>query len=187
MADHNRRIGGISSEAVQAKTGKSWEEWLHTLDRAGARSLNHQRIVALVAKRSRAGRWWQQMVTVGYEQARGLRAKHQAATGFQVSASRTIAGPPRLVYRHWADARRRRAWLPHQALSITARTPGRAIRASWGAGRERLDVAFNARPGGKTQVTINHRQLPTQAAARRAQAFWRARLVLLARAARPVS
>lgn len=185
MADLNRRIGGISSEAVHARTGKTWEEWLHTLDRAGARSMDHKRIVALVAKRSRAGPWWQQMVTVGYEQARGLRARHQSTTGFQVSASRTITASARLLFQQWSDARRRNTWLPHQALSITSRTPGRTIRGSWGAGRERIDVAFNPKPGGKTQVTIHHRRLPTQAAARRAQSFWRARLVMLARAVRP--
>jgi hypothetical protein len=188
VADLARSIGGISSDAVQARTGKTWDEWLHALDRAGARQLNHKAIVALVARRSSAGPWWQRMVAVGYEQARGLGGRRRpSSSGLQVSASRTIPPPPRVLFLHWADARRRKMWLPHQALTITSRTAGRAIRGAWGAGRERLDVAFSAKPGGKTQVTVNHRQLPTQAAARRAQSFWRARLTMLARTVRAAS
>lgn len=185
MAELNRTIGGISSRTVHARTGKTWEEWLHTLDRAGARSLSRTRLVALVARRSRAGPWWHRVVAVGYEQARGLGARRQATAGFQVVASRTLVGPARRLFEHWVDSRRRRTWLPHQALSISSRTPGRAIRGTWGAGRERIEVAFVSRPGGKTRITVTHRQLPTQAAARRAQSFWRARLTLLARAVRP--
>lgn len=184
MADLARSIGGISSDAVHTRTGKTWDEWLHALDRAGARKLNHKAIVAAVARRTSAGAWWRRMVAVGYEQARGLGGRRQTSAGFQVSASRTIAATPRVLFAHWADSRHRKTWLPHQALTITSRTAGRAIRGAWGAGRERLDVAFSGKPGGKTQVTVHHRQLPTQAAARRAQSFWRARLAMLARTVR---
>ena len=38
--------------------------------------------------------WWSQMVTVGYEQARGLRVKHQKKSGFEISATRTIDRTP---------------------------------------------------------------------------------------------
>jgi len=181
VADLARSIGGISSNAVLARTGKTWDEWLHALDRAGARRLHHKAIVALVARRTGAGPWWQRLVAVGYEQARGLGARRQSSTGFQISVSRTFPAPARMLFLHWSDARRRKTWLPHQALTITSRTAGRAVRGAWGAGRERLDVAFSAKPGGKTQVTVTHRQVPTQAAARRAQSFWRARLAMLAR------
>lgn len=184
VAEPARSIGGISSDAVLARTGKTWEEWLHALDRAGARRLAHRAIVALVGRKSRAGAWWRRMVAVGYEQARGLGVRRQAPSGFQISASRTLSAPARVVFLHWAEARRRRTWLPHQALKITSKASGRTIRAVWGAGRERLEVTFAGRPGRRTRVTVFHRQLATQAAARRAQAFWKSRLAMLARAVR---
>lgn len=187
MPELIRRIGGISSDAVIARTGKSWEEWLLALDRAGARRLNHKAIVAMVARRFRLGPWWQRVIAVGYEQARGLGARHRTAGGYQVSARKTISAPARVLFQYWSDARRRKTWLPHQALTITTKTTGRAISAAWGTGRERLQVALSPKPGGKTQVIVTHRQLPTQAAAARARFFWRARLETLSRVVRSSS
>src|SRR5260370_35521225 len=84
------KFNGISSDAVQARTGKTWPEWFQILDAAGARQMTHQEIVAVLATQHGIGPWWQQMVTVGYEQGRGKRVKHQTTGGFQVSRTRTI-------------------------------------------------------------------------------------------------
>ena len=67
--------GGIRSEAVQKATGCGWDKWIKALDHEGCASMSHTEIAALVhAKWPKVGDWWSQMVTVGYEQARGLRA-----------------------------------------------------------------------------------------------------------------
>jgi hypothetical protein len=66
----------ISSEAVKAKTGKDWPEWFAILDAADAQKMSHKEIVALLAEKYQVGSWWQQMVTVTYEQGRGLRDRH---------------------------------------------------------------------------------------------------------------
>ena len=63
----------MSDAAVQASTGKIWKEWFAILDKAGARKMDHKQIVAYLVKHHKVGPWWQQMVTVIYEQARGLR------------------------------------------------------------------------------------------------------------------
>ena len=34
----------INSEAVQKRTGKSWDEWFAILDGAGAKTMTHQEI-----------------------------------------------------------------------------------------------------------------------------------------------
>src|SRR5258707_15607975 len=81
---------GISDEAVLAKTGRRKDEWFAILDQAGAQKLAHPGIVAILSERG-VGSWWQQMGTVAYEQARGLRELNQAASGFQMSASKTLA------------------------------------------------------------------------------------------------
>ena len=72
----------ISDDAVKAKTGKIWREWFSLLDKAGARTLDHKGIVAILSEQYSVGPWWQQMVTVEYERARGLREKHETAAGF---------------------------------------------------------------------------------------------------------
>jgi hypothetical protein len=59
----------VSDEAVRSKTGRGWAEWFELLDGEGARELIH-------GKYGIDG-WWAQNVTVGHEQERGLRDKHQ--------------------------------------------------------------------------------------------------------------
>ena len=84
-------IMGTSNEAVMRATGKSWAEWLALLDAAGGREMNHKQIVAHLQAHHDVSSWWQQQLTVGYEQSRGLRAKHEMVDGYQISRSRTVA------------------------------------------------------------------------------------------------
>lgn len=73
VGDAALRLAGVRTEAVLKATGRAWDEWLRVLDRAGARRMPHQEIAALLARKFAVPGWWCQMVTVGYEQARGLR------------------------------------------------------------------------------------------------------------------
>jgi len=66
-----RHVPRLSDAAVQAKTGKTWQEWFAVLDAAGARAMDHKTSAAYLYKQLRLPDWWAQMVTVGYEQARG--------------------------------------------------------------------------------------------------------------------
>lgn len=52
--------------------------------------------------------WWSQMVTVMYEQSRGLREKHQRADGYAVSASKMFKVPINVVCKNWSDEKLRR-------------------------------------------------------------------------------
>jgi hypothetical protein len=100
----------MSDMAVKAKTGRNWKDWFAVLDKAGARKMNHQEIVKLVSEKYDVGPWWQQMVTVSYEQARGLREKYQKPAGYQISVSRTVKAPVTKLYKSFADARSRSSW-----------------------------------------------------------------------------
>ena len=81
----------MSDAAVKARTGKDWAGWFATLDRGGAAALDHKGIVALLSDSHGVTAWWRQMVAVEYERARGLRARHQTASGYSVAVSRTLA------------------------------------------------------------------------------------------------
>ena len=54
--------------------------------------MNHKEIVAVV-ERHFSGGWWGQMVTVGYEQARGPRELNRAATASRPAATRRLTCP----------------------------------------------------------------------------------------------
>src|SRR5262245_23611484 len=110
---------GISSEAVKAKTGKTWAEWIALLDKAGAKTMSHKEIVAVLNDKYKVGGWWQQMVTVGYEQARHGRKKGQMADGYQISANKTVNVPLAALYKHWDDPRARAKWLPAKGYTVS--------------------------------------------------------------------
>ncbi|MBI3242153.1 MAG: hypothetical protein HYZ49_07660 [Chloroflexi bacterium] len=168
---HPDTVAGISAEAVKAKTGKTWAEWLKALDAEGCRKMTHKEIVAVVGGKFGVGDWWQQMVTVGYEQARGLRQKHQKPEGFQVSASKTLAAPVETVFKAWHDARARKKWLA-EPIAVSKATPGKSLRLKWGDGKSSADVNLYVKGEAKTQVTVQHSKLKSAKEAAAMKKFW---------------
>ncbi|GAA2840557.1 SRPBCC domain-containing protein [Crossiella cryophila] len=87
-------------DAVRTATGRDWTEWLSLLDAAGAADWDHKGIVAhLAAVYPQVSSWWQQSITVTYEQARGKRAVGQTATGFQVGVQRSVSAGADVVWK----------------------------------------------------------------------------------------
>jgi len=124
----------MSDASVQAKTGKTWKQWFALLDKAGAGKMNHQEIVKYLHEKQNVGPWWQQMVTVTYEQARGLREVHQKPEGYEISVSRTINAPIGKAYKHIANEKTRSAWLSENGLVVRKATPNKIVRITWSDG-----------------------------------------------------
>ena len=161
----------VGDEAVAAKTGKTWAQWCVALDRDGARSMSHKEIVATVAKKYRIGPWWQQMVTVGYEQSRGLRAKHEKPMGFEISRSKTLNAPVSEIFEAWGNVRRRAAWLPGEKPAVRKATENKSLRITWTDGTN-VEVMLYPKAAGRTQVSVQHGRLPTARAGEKLKAFW---------------
>lgn len=162
----------MSDEAVKAKTGKTWKEWFAILDKAGARKFTHQEIVKLLNSKHAVGPWWQQMVTVTYEQARGLRAKHQKPDGFEISISRTIKASTPKVYKSVANEKTRATWLPEDGLTIRKATPNKLVRFNRPDGRAGFEVSFLSKDDDKSQIVVTCRKLPDAKAAARTKTYW---------------
>ncbi len=163
---------GISDATVKARTGRTWPEWFAILDEAGAVKLGHKGIVALLSEHHRVGPWWRQMVTVAYEQERGLRAKHQTPQGFQVSVSKTIGAPVSAVFGAWADDAARARWLGNAGLTVRRATPGKSMRITWAGGGSSVEVGFFARGPEKSQVVVDHKRLADADEVARMKALW---------------
>ncbi|HWZ92095.1 MAG TPA: hypothetical protein VNW92_24700 [Polyangiaceae bacterium] len=163
---------GVSSDAVARRTGKSWAEWFALLDAAGAAELDHKGIVAVLAQRHGVGPWWQQMVTVAYEQARGKREKQDTDDGYQVDVSKTLELPLAKLFRFWAEPAERNKWLADDRFSIHKATASKSIRARWGRGVSRIDVDFLDKGAGKSQVTVQHNRIESPDAAEQMKAYW---------------
>jgi uncharacterized protein YndB with AHSA1/START domain len=162
----------MSDAAVQSKTGKTWKEWFAILDQAGARKMNHQEIVKYLNTKQGVGPWWQQMVTVTYEQARGLREKHQKPEGYQISVSRTIKTPLAKLFKAVADEKARKAWLPEDGLTLRKATPNKSVRITWNDGKSSLEINFYSKDDHKSQVVVQHSKLPDAKASAKMKAYW---------------
>ena len=180
MADM-KKITGMSDEAVKAKTGKAWREWFAVLDKAGAKKMAHRDIAQLLYEKHKVPGWWCQMVTVGYERARGLRQVHQTATGYSVSRSKTIAAPVGKLFRAWQDRKLRGRWLKHK-LTIRKATRNKSLRITWADGKTHVDVMFYPKGAGRTQVNVQHNKLPAARDVSAKKTYWAERLDRLAAA-----
>lgn len=169
------KLGGIGSDAVRARTGKGWKEWLALLDKAGAKKWPHREIADYMHKKQGVPGWWAQMVTVGYEQARGLREKHQKPGGFEISGSKTVAVPIGKLYAAWEDKKARDRWLG-AALTIRKATRNKSMRITWADNKSSVSVNFYPKGTGKSQVSVQHGKLPDAKAGARYKSYWAGRL-----------
>jgi hypothetical protein len=171
----------IQSDAnVRAKTGKGWRQWIRTLDDWGAKERTHRDTARHLIDVHGVPGWWAQTITVGYERARGLRAKHQTLEGsFQVSVSKTFPVPVRWLYDAFAVAQRRNRWLERGALRTRTQTRNKTIRFDFHDGSSRVVASFDPKDREKTTVTVQHEKLPDAAAVEEMRAMWRERLTRL--------
>jgi uncharacterized protein YndB with AHSA1/START domain len=161
----------MSDEAVEAKTGKTWSRWFKHLDAAGAKKMSHQEIVAHLVEKHDVRPWWTQMVAVTYEQARGLRDKHQKPEGYEISVSRTIEASIGKAFKAWTDDKIRRQWLPSN-LTIRKATTNKSLRVTWDDGKTSLAVAFLPKGADKSQVVAQHSKIPDAKRAAKMKKFW---------------
>jgi hypothetical protein len=164
----------VSDDAVRKGTGRGWNEWFAILDAAGALSWKHPDIARWVAAEYGISGWWAQSVTVGFERARGLRARHERPSGFSLSATKTINVPTERLHAAFANAREREAWLD-RTVGVSSGTPPRTINLAWGDG-SRVAVRFESRGPAKSQVALQQNPLPDAAAVEELRTWWRARL-----------
>ena len=177
-------LAKLSDESVKKATGCDWTKWVYVLDKAGGTEMSHPQLVAHIREKYKTPSWWTQMVAVGYERIRGLRAQGQQRSGdWSVSKSKTVGVPLAKLYAAF-NARGRAKWLPDVKLTVRGATPKKYMRLRWEDGSP-IDVGFIAKGAGKSQVAIDHRKLASKAEADRMRAFWTERLGALAAMLKP--
>lgn len=173
MAAKGLRLAGVGSEAVMRATGRAWDEWLKVLDRAGAKAMPHKEIALMLSRKFAVPDWWSQMVTVGYEQARGLRAVNQKADGFAASASKTVSAAVDRLYNAWNDPALRSRWLADAPVEVRRSTDGKSMRMTWTVGDSSVNVGFFSKGAGKSTVQVEHAKLKSAADVMKQKEFWK--------------
>ena len=172
------KSGSISSEAVKSRTGNSWDEWFRILDDAGAAKMSHKEIVRVVAAQGDVSAWWQQSVTIAYEQSRGLREKHEKPEGYEISKSKTILAKSDELFKALVDELRRSEWLGEEGIEIRTTRPPESVRLNWPGGSA-VEVRLYEK-GEKTQVVVQHSKLADSDTAARMKQYWNEKLEKLA-------
>lgn len=175
LPEEYAKLAGMSHEAVKAKTGCTWERWVRSLDAHDATKMSHRDIAKYVHEKYNVEGWWAQTVTVGYERIRGLREIGQRRSGdYEVNKSKTLRVPLAQLYRAFSDKRTRSRWLTSDHTIRTSQRE-KSMRIDWGDGTL-VSVYFTAKGDDKSLVAIQHRRLPSKAAASKLKAYWGERL-----------
>ena len=198
------KVGMVTSKSLEKGTGKSWDQWVSLLDRAGARMWTHQEIVAFLKRRHKLNAWWQQGVTTGYEIAIGRRIEGQNQKGeYSVTATRTINIAARVAWKFLFSDDGLQLWLkPLSDFTLKkkatferddgifgeVRTMKAGVRArlSWqDTDWEKptiLQVYVLPRPGAKCILVLQHEQLKSARLREDLRAQWKEALDHLATA-----
>jgi hypothetical protein len=169
-------LAGTSDVTLKAKTGCTWDRWVHALDRHGAEQMSHRDIAALVNTKYKIDGWWSQTVTVGYERIKGLRARGQRRDGtYEATKSRTFNVPVTTLFDAWANARVRRRWLNGVSVKVRTATASKSMRLDW-TDRSIIAVGFAAKGKSKSSVALAHTKVPNRETADRLKEFWSDRL-----------
>jgi uncharacterized protein YndB with AHSA1/START domain len=183
----------ISEAAVTKATGHGWAHWLGLLDRWGAAAKGHPATARHLREVQGLSPWWAQMVTVRYEQERGLRVRHERPGGFTVSVTRTIAVPVAEAWAAFTTAKGWNRWFTTKAR-LTLREGGRYRNADGDTGAFRaivagkrlcftwenaahcpgtlVDVRFAAKGRGRSTVALEHQRLASAADAATMKEGW---------------
>src|SRR5437667_7591785 len=166
------KIAGMSDAAVKAKTGCTWERWVTALDYHGADAWSHRAIAEFVHEKYKVPDSWTQMVTVGYERIKGLRARGQRRDGsYEATKSRTFDVPVTALYDAWADKSVRDRWLDDTNAKIRTATAPKSIRLGLADGSI-LAVGFLPKGKTKSSVAVSQNKLPDRETATRLKQYW---------------
>lgn len=167
----------ISDEAVARRTDRAWDEWFELLDAWDATERTHAEIARWLSEEHEVEAWWAQSITVGYEQARGMRAPGERPDGkFSASASKTVNVSAETAFEAIADETIRARWLPDVGLTERTSTPPKSYRADWQDDGSMIAVWITEKGDAKCQIGVQHEKIGDADRAGELKAYWRTRL-----------
>lgn len=173
----DEKIAGVTTATVKEKTGKSWKQWFAVMDRKKCHELTHPEIVAYLRNGRDVSHWWAQTITVGYEQARGLREEHQKCDGaYEANGSKTVGVPLARLYAAWKTKTARKSWLTDPGFEVRKATDQKSMRITWIDGETHVDAYFSAKGDNKSQVSLQHTKLRSEEERAEKKAYWKTQL-----------
>lgn len=168
-----------SDVSMRRRTGKGHAEWFALLDGWGATGHSHTEIARWLAEAHDVPGWWTQNITVAYERARGMRARHQMRDGYSISVTKTVAADPAAALGAFTDLAIRERWLPNAPMEQRPTRAVLAARFDWADPSSRVVVGVARKGPDKVTVAVAHERIADAAAAERLKTYWRERLAEL--------
>lgn len=178
-----QKIGIVPTASVLKHTGKNWDQWIETLNKAGAKPWTYQKTTAYLKTRHKLSIWWQHGVAQGYEVHTGKRVEGQNQKGeYSTTATKTFPIDAKAAWKLLFSPKGLALWLnPLDGLALKpgsvyevaegaygqVRTilPGKRIRLSWQEAHWRkasfIQMHLVPRAKGKCMVVISHDTLAT--------------------------
>lgn len=169
----------VSEDKIREATGRGWQDWFDRLDKWGAARRAHPEIARRLMNTHRLDNWWAQTITVGFEQARGLREPGQYADGWAAIASKTVAVPVQRLFESLSDEKLRERWLPGAEMRLRTATPYKSARYDWEDGATRVNVGFTELGESESRIALAHEKLPDSDTAEEMKSWWKERFVVL--------
>lgn len=149
----------MSDDAIRAGTEHGWDHWCDLIDSWSVEPWDHRAVAARLEAEYPVNGWWAQSLTVGYERITGRRLPHQMADGtFTANRSKTVAAEAGKLREFLLDDEHRLDLFGGEVTELRSRPTAKAIRLAVGPGV--ATIGLEARPDGRTKVTVQHQKLP---------------------------
>lgn len=181
------KINKTSAESVKKATGKNWDQWVAIIDRFGGKKMSHKEIAAKLYndKLIKSG-WWCQMVTVGYEYAKGRRVVGQTlSVGFEIGVQKMVHLPKKKVWQIINSSAGKKIWQGKAKVELRTKKEEERMRLRFiPPGRKQPTVlqiylSCPRNEMNKTTVGFHHEKLSGLAERNKMRRHWQKVLVKL--------
>jgi uncharacterized protein YndB with AHSA1/START domain len=199
------KIATTSAESAKKHTGRTWDQWIALLDKAGGRSMGYRELNARLSVRHKLKPYWAMLIAMGYEIHIGRRVLGRNSKGeYGTVASKTIPLTKADAWEFLTSPEGMKIWLKPFAHfpfekgrgfevdggvfgEVRTVKKGERVRFTW-TGEEWpkpsvVQVMVIARKGEKSLVVIQHEKIPSMEMRNQLKEQWKESLGRLAKAA----
>ncbi len=182
----------VSDEASKRATGKTCAEWYAMYDEQNGHLWSHAERIGFLRRHGVEAGWWQQVITVNYERARGLRLLGETkGAGFEFGLSRTFRITPEKAWHALTTDVGLEAWagdgvevelrkgasqqMKGKRIEVRGMTENIRLRLAVtepGVPQRIIQLSIVPAVDGKASVRFHEENLPGIAARKRADRKW---------------
>ncbi len=105
-------LNRTKNASVLKHTGKTWDQWVPLIKKAGGEIWTHQELVAFLKMKYKLSPWWQQLVAGGFEVAVGKKIEGRTLQGdLTLTVTKTMPVSARELWKYLNSEEGMKIWL----------------------------------------------------------------------------